>query len=96
MRVIVDVVTGEQALEARAELPIEDGVDDGIEGRIEVAQPEEDAPEDGRRLQLQTVGEREAQPAEDEAAGDDGHGLGGLDLQREPLLVGASGLNEDY
>lgn len=42
---LVDPMAGEQALEADAEFTIEHGVDDRVQRRVEVPEPEQDRPE---------------------------------------------------
>lgn len=59
--------------EGLAELDVEGGVDDGVDGAVEVAQPGDGAVERGRdaaaaAVGLQHVGEEERQPANDEHA----------------------------
>lgn len=59
--------------EGLAELDVEGGVDDGVNGAVEVAQPSDGAVERGRdaaaaAVGLQHVGEEEGQPANDEHA----------------------------
>ena len=85
----------EDPLEGVSELRAEDSVDDRVEGRVEVAQPEEE----GKKVLIEfadvvEVAERkhdgheeERQPADDECPGDDGQRLGGL-----PLTLGVRGL----
>lgn len=57
--------------EGLAELDVEGGVDDGVDGAVEVAQPGDGAVQRGRdaaasAVGLQHVGEEERQPADDE------------------------------
>lgn len=68
--------------EGLAELDVEGGVDDGVDGTVEVAQPGDGAVERGRdaaaaAVGLQHVGEEEGQPANDE------HAWGGGDKDRK-------------
>lgn len=74
-------------LEGLPEVPVEVGVDEGIQGRIGVADPEQDRHDDVRTGTGLVVTERrrhvpdeERQPAEDERAHDDAEGAGGLVL----------------
>lgn len=74
-------------LEGVPELPGEHGVDEGVDGRVAVAQPEDDG--EGERGDAfvaegrdQVHGE-EGAPAANEAANDDSQGLGGLRLHPE-------------
>lgn len=57
--------------EGFAKLDVESGVDDGVDGTVEVSQPGDGAVERGRdaaapAVGLQHVGEEERQPADDE------------------------------
>lgn len=59
--------------EGLAELDVEGGVDDGVDGAVQVAQPGDGAVERGRdaaaaAVGLQHMGEEEGQPANDEHA----------------------------
>ena len=59
--------------EGFAELDVESGVDDGVDGAVEVSQPGDGAVERGRdaaapAVGLQHVGQEERQPADDEHA----------------------------
>lgn len=71
------IVRGEDALEGFAELRVEDGVDDGIEGGVGVAQPREDLEGDVRDARLaegrHDVDAEERHPADQEHAHDDAH-----------------------
>lgn len=91
----------ENLLERFPEVPVQGGVDDGVEEGIGVAQPEEEAGErrgDGGRVATQEGPDQrqdeEGQPADGEGAHDDAQSGGGLALlgQGEPqlLVVGQS------
>jgi len=76
-------------LEGDPELVGEQGIDHRIDGRVAVAQPEEHREDRGLDAVLaegpyQIHGE-EGQPADDEAAHDDGQCLGRLGFHAEPL-----------
>jgi hypothetical protein len=77
--------------ERPAEVLVEDGVDDGIEGRVHVPQPEGRREGDARNVtdQSQDVHEEEGQPAGDEGAHDQTEDQGGslLLLPGDPPLL---------
>lgn len=62
--------------EGLAELDVEGGVDDGVHGTVDVAQPREGAVEDGRdvavTVNIQDVRDEEGQPADDEHTWEEG------------------------
>lgn len=62
----------EDLQEGLAELNVEGGVDDGVHGAVDVAQPREGAVQDGWdvavTVYVQDVGDEEGQPADDEHA----------------------------
>lgn len=70
---MIQVMTSEQSLETNPELPVENRVDDWVQSRVEVAEPEYDAPDDIVQFYLQTVDQGEAEPAEDETSRYDGY-----------------------
>lgn len=77
--------TSEQPPEGVAEVAIEQSVDDGVQGRVYVPDPEEGRYDDGRRRRAVTAAHRhrqipgeEGQPAEEERTHDDAEGLGRL------------------
>ena len=83
-------------LERGPELRTEDGVDDRVERRVEVAEPEEERHQGVVELVVLEDGhhdgkDEEGQPASDEGPGDDGQRLGGLPLalglERHVLLL---------
>jgi hypothetical protein len=90
----IDVAAGTETLvddflEGEPEVSREEGVDDRIDGRVAVAQPEQDGKDQVRDAVLaerphQVDGE-EGQPTEDEAADYQRQGFGRLGLHLEPL-----------
>lgn len=82
--------------EGLAELDVEGGVDDGVDGAVEVAQPGDGAVQRGRdaaapAVGLQHVGEEERQPADDEhTSGRHTHTGGGLEAGRICVTTAAS------
>lgn len=74
--------------EGLAELDVEGGVDDGVHGTVDIAQPCEGAVEDWRdvavTVYVQDVRDEEGQPADDEHTQDNGKHLSGFLL----LLLG--------
>ena len=73
---------------------VEDGVDEGVEGAVDVAQPGDEVDESlgGTAAQAERqddVHEEEGQPADDEDAHDDAEGAGRAALlrQRDPLAL---------
>ena len=74
-------------LECASKVPRESGIDKGIDGRIAVAQPEDDAKCQfgnaiGAESRHQVHGEK-GEPATDETAHDDAQSLGGLGFHAE-------------
>jgi len=87
---------GEQVLEGSAKVDVEDRVDDGVECRVDVAQPDDPihyAIVGGRGAAVAErkydVHEEERQPTDDERAHDDDHSARGAALlrQRDALLL---------
>lgn len=78
------VPPAQDLLERVPELRTEDGVDDGIQRRVEVPQPQEDRHQvllEEVRVDGHENGHyEERQPAQHEGPGDDGQGLGGFPL----------------
>lgn len=88
-RPLVAQAAADDALEREPEVVAEQRVQAGVDGRVAVAQPEEDR-EDQRVDALDAerahhVHREERQPAQDEAAHDDAQRLGRLRLHPEPL-----------
>ena len=89
------VATAQQLLEGLPKLRAEDRVDNGVEGGVEVAEPEEEAEDPGLDAALaerrDEGHDKEGEPAEDEGPRDDGQGLGclllPLGLQGHVLLL---------
>ena len=78
-------LAAEHPLERGPELRTEDGVDDRVEGGVEVAEPQEERDQGVVGLVILEDGhhdgqDEEGQPAGDERAGDDGQRLGRLPL----------------
>lgn len=71
----------EDLQEGLAELNVEGGVDDGVHGAVDIAQPREGAVQDRRdvavTVYVQDVCDEEGQPADDEHAWGRGHGQAG-------------------
>jgi len=82
----------ENLLESEAEILAEEGVDAGIDGRVAVAQPEEDGKEHRRDALFaegaDDVHGEERHPAADESADDDSQRLGRFGLHLEALHLG--------
>ena len=72
-------LAAEDALECEAEVLGEHGVDDRVDGAVDVAEPEADLEDDLRSFVgnegLQEVPREKRHPTEDEAANDDAHRL---------------------
>ena len=71
----------EQLLEGAAEFRTENGVEDGIQRRVEVAEPQKEGHHRVAEITRRTNGQQqrhdeERQPADDERSGDDGQRLG--------------------
>ncbi len=86
-------VAAEQLLEGAAEVVIEDGVEDGVHGRVGVAEPEEEGVDaavdrDVGDPGADHVDDEEADPAAAEEGDDDGHADGGAHLPLVDALFG--------
>lgn len=84
-----------EPIEGRAELLRVEGVDDRVDGRVEVAEPG-DPVEEGlgdvaaRQDRLEHVDDEERHPRDDEAAHDDRQRLGGFALLQQTHVLGAA------
>lgn len=83
--------------ERSSEVPAEHAVDDGVDGRVGVAQPSEDGQHQLRYAVLvaavtaDQVGGEEGKPANDEYANDDADGFGRFRLRQQPLGLPLAG-----
>jgi len=84
-------LAAQHPLKGRPELGAEDSVDDRVQGRVEVAEPQKEGDEGVVELVVFEDGhhdrqDEEGKPAGDEGPGHDGQGLGGF-----PLPLGFQG-----
>ena len=85
------LVTGQDLLEGQPEFQVEDGVDDGIEGRVGIAEPGEKLEDDGRDAgfakRCDDVDAKEGHPTDEKNAHDDAQGNGSLEEKKVDRLI---------